>query len=152
MENVSADIIRELCKRFGVIVKDVNYSKIKRLEERLVEEKRWVDMFRGKLDARVKENDTLRFAYGSVIAEVKTICKKFKDVLPIGTCGKEDATAGVDNVNVIYNGPRDPVTRIDELAFDLLSLVKRGADLESVVSQGKVEHVPLKRKRYHCRG
>ncbi|CAN6213308.1 unnamed protein product [Urochloa humidicola] len=151
MENVSDAIIGGLCKRYGVIVKDVNYPKVKKLEGRLVEEKRWVDMFRGKLDGRVKENDTLRFAYGSVIVEAKTICKKFRDVLPIGTCD-EDANAGVDNVKVIYNGPRDPVTRIDELAFDLVSLVKRGADLESVVSQGKVDHVPLKRKRYRCRG
>ncbi|CAN6331370.1 unnamed protein product [Urochloa humidicola] len=152
MEIVSAEIIEALCKRFAVIVEDVNYPKVKKLEERLFEEKTWADLFRGQLRGRVKENDALRCAFGNVISEAKIICSKFKDILPIAVSGEEDAAAGVGNAKLVYNGPRDPVTRADELAFDLLSFVKRAVDLQSAVCQGKVEHVPLKRKRYRCRG
>ncbi|CAN6284932.1 unnamed protein product [Urochloa humidicola] len=152
MESVSAEAIEQLCKGSGVIVKDVNFPEVEKLQEKLVTERRWNDLFRGKLQATATESAVMHRTYGSVVAHAKTICRKFEDVLPIETCGQEDAALEVDNVKLIYNGPRDPVTRMDELAFDLLSLVKRSVDVQVVGHEGKEEHAPLKRKRYRCRG
>ncbi|CAN6353841.1 unnamed protein product [Urochloa humidicola] len=104
MESVSTEVIKELCRGSGVIVKDVNYPQVKKLEGKLAAKKRWCDLFRVKLQAKVKENDAMRCAYRSVIAHAKTICKKFKDVLPVETCGEEDVPHGMDNMKVIYNG------------------------------------------------
>ncbi|CAN6380323.1 unnamed protein product [Urochloa humidicola] len=152
MESASAEAIKGLCKRSGVIIQDINYDEMKKLESKLVNEKQWSKLFCDQLQVRIKKDGAIRSCYENVVAHAKTICKEFKDVLPIEITGEQDLFLGMDNVKVVYNGPRCPVTRMDHLAFDLVSFVKKSVNLQIVARQEKTDHVPAKRKRYRCRG
>ncbi|KAG2621114.1 hypothetical protein PVAP13_3NG177700 [Panicum virgatum] len=65
----------------------------------------------------------------------KKICQKFKDVLPTETIGEEDLLLGMADVKVPYNGPRHPESPMEQLDFDLVSLVNKSSDLESMVRE-----------------
>jgi hypothetical protein len=135
MESASDDLIKHMCKRSGVIIKDINYDEVKKLEWRLSAEKDWSKLFCDKLAQRMKEGRAMCFGYTNLVGDAKKICQKFKDVLPIGTIGEEDLLLGMDDVKVVYNGPRHPESRMEQLAFDLVSLVNKSADLEPMVRQ-----------------
>ena len=133
MESASDDLIKYMCRQRGVIIKDINYDEVKKLEWKLSAEKDWSKLFCDKLDQRVKENKAMRFSYENLVADAKKICQKFKDVLPIETIGEEDLLLGMDGVKVLYNGPRHPESQMEQLAFDLVSLVNRSSDIEGKV-------------------
>ena len=133
MESANDDLIKYMCRQRGVIIKDINYDEVKKLEWKLSAEKDWSKLFCDKLDQRVKENKAMRFGYENLVADAKKICQKFKDVLPIETIGEEDILLGMDGVKVLYNGPRHPESQMEQLAFDLVSLVNRSSDIEGKV-------------------
>ena len=55
--------------------------------------------------------------------------------LPIEIIGEEDLLLGMDDVKVVYNGPRHPGSQMEQLAFYLVSLVDKSGDLELMVRQ-----------------
>ncbi|PUZ50826.1 hypothetical protein GQ55_6G093100 [Panicum hallii var. hallii] len=133
MESASDDLIKHMCKQSGVIIKDINYDEVEKLEWRLSAEKDWSKLFCDKLDQRMKEGKAMCFGYTNLVGDAKKICQKFKDVLPIETIGEEDLLLGMDDVKIVYNGPRHPESRMEQLAFDLVSLVNKSADLEPML-------------------
>ena len=93
-------------------------------------------MFSGKLRARMEVNEARRCGYDNLAGYTKAISKNFKDVLHIETVGEEGLFVGMDNVKVVYNGSRHPVTRMEQLAFDLVLVVKESVVSSCLVSQG----------------
>ena len=71
MESASDDLIKYMCKQMGVIIKDINYDEVKKLEWRLSAEKDWSKLFCDKLDQRMKEDKAMRLSYTNLVADAK---------------------------------------------------------------------------------
>jgi len=52
MESANDDLIKYMCRQRGVIIKDINYDEVKKLEWKLSAEKDWSKLFCDKLDQR----------------------------------------------------------------------------------------------------
>lgn len=89
MESASHEVIEYLCRESGVVVKDINYDKVEHLEWRLSAQKYFSDVFSERLGRMEKEDEAMRSGYGNLIAGMKNICWKFKDVMPIEAVGRE---------------------------------------------------------------
>ncbi|KAJ1287113.1 hypothetical protein BS78_03G405300 [Paspalum vaginatum] len=134
IESVCLSVIMEFRVKHSVIVKDLNFGKARRLERKLRAANEWDKLYRYALDMKEKDLKKSRMQYDSFLVEVKSVCKKFSDVLPVCSSGLDGFEVGSEDEMVMYAGVRPPVSRLEELGYDLVALINNAS--ASVADRG----------------
>ncbi|WVZ65267.1 hypothetical protein U9M48_014662 [Paspalum notatum var. saurae] len=127
IESACFSVIAELSVKHDVIVKDLNFGKVKRMEKKLRAANEWDKLFRYMLDMKDEELKKIKRDYDSLLMEVKSVCKKFGDVLPVRCSGLDDSKVDCEDAMVMYAGVRPPVFRFEELAYDLVAVISKAS-------------------------
>jgi hypothetical protein len=134
-------VVKYLCEECGVIVKDVNYEHVKRLEYRVFRAASYgerlydtVDELKNKLAAMKVERGRLVVSdarYGTLFSAGRIVTASFGDILriPIATLVVDGLVGASDTNNVMYIGSRPPSTRVEQLVSFLETFMNRGLSI-----------------------
>lgn len=123
METACSAAIYFLCTKRMVIVQDLNYVEVKRLEKKVFEAEQWASIFCGVLDSRKRYDEAMHREYEEFCFHAKCICKDFSDVLRVNISGFESVSVGSESIRAEYGGHRVLVSRVEEFASALVDLI-----------------------------
>lgn len=129
MESASDAAVEHLVFECNVIVRDLNYDRAVRFQERCACAEDFNNMFMDVIQLKEKQVDRMYAGYTELFAEARRMCRQFSDILPVGFANVDGPSGRSVDAKVVYGGVRPPVSSLDKLAFALVALIDRGTDL-----------------------
>jgi hypothetical protein len=136
-------IIRYLLEECGVVVKDVNYDRVRRLEYPLFRAATYRERFYGmvadlKKELAAVEAERARLTssdsrYATLFAAGRMVIASFADILPLGTLVVDRLAGASDISSVMYTGSRPPGTRVEQPSAFLENFMNRGPSITGSV-------------------
>jgi hypothetical protein len=114
-------VVKYLCEECGVVVKDVNYERVRRLEYSMFHAASYrerlygmIDELKRKLAAMEAERGRLTVSdarYETLFSAGRMVTARFRDILSVATLVVNGLAGASDTSNVMYIGLRPPGTR-----------------------------------------
>jgi hypothetical protein len=116
-------VVRFLCEKCGVVVKDVNYEHVSRLEYNLSCAATYGERLYGMVDELKKElavieGERARLTasdrrFGTLFSAGRMVTTRFADILLIATLVVDGLAGASDTSSIMYIGSRPPGTRVE---------------------------------------
>jgi hypothetical protein len=138
-------VVRYLCEKCGVIMKDVNYEHVRRLEYRLFCAASYGERLYGMVDElkrelAIVEAERGRLAvssagrYTTLFSVGRMVTTSFVDILPLATLVVDGLTGASNTSSIMYTGSRPQCTRVEQLVVFLENFMNRGPSIAGAVA------------------
>jgi hypothetical protein len=114
-ESVAHAALSYFCKYHNIAIDDYSYGSLSTVTSELLASQEHVHVKEKELDEAIRGTSEAHKDYRNDMESLADICIRFSDVLPFRRSSHRQSTVA----GVLYNGPKRPRTRIEQLAFDM---------------------------------